>query len=118
LEQSKLNQCLFVGSEVICIVYTNNLIFWSKDTIEINNSALQLHELGVDLKQEDDAMGFLGVTLEQDTETGLLKMKQTDGSNELSKHLVWTMGVPNGSTLFGVQVIGKEYQWQISKWCF
>jgi hypothetical protein len=38
---------------------------------------MQLHELGVDLEQEDDAAGFLGVALEQDPETGLLEMKQT-----------------------------------------
>jgi hypothetical protein len=44
---------------------------------QINDSAMQLHELGVDLKQENDATGFLGVTLERDPETGLLEMKQT-----------------------------------------
>jgi hypothetical protein len=64
LEQSKFDPCLFVGSKVICIVYVEDLIFWSKDTIEINNSAMQLHELGIDLEQEDEAAGFLGVALE------------------------------------------------------
>ncbi len=38
---------------------------------------MQLRELGVDLEQEDNAAGFLGVTLKQDPETGLLEMKQT-----------------------------------------
>ncbi len=64
LEQSKFDPCLFVGSNVICVVYVDDLIFWGKDTLEINKSAMQLHELGVDLEQEDDATGFLGVTLE------------------------------------------------------
>ena len=64
LEQSKFDPCLFVGTKVICIVYVDDLIFWSKDTLAINDSAMQLRELGMDLEQEDDAEGFLGVTLE------------------------------------------------------
>ncbi len=92
LEQSQFDACLFVGSKVICIVYIDNLIFWSKDTIEINNSAMQLHELGVDLEQEDDAAGFLGVMLEQDPETGLLKMKQTG----LIRQVIKALGLDDG----------------------
>jgi hypothetical protein len=62
---------------VICVVYVNDVIFWSKDTADINSSAMQLHELGVNLEQEDDTDRFLGVMLEWDPETGLLEMKQT-----------------------------------------
>jgi hypothetical protein len=62
LEQSKFDPCLIVGTKVICFVYIDDLIFWSKDTLAINASVMQLHELGVDLEQEDDAAGFLGVT--------------------------------------------------------
>jgi hypothetical protein len=36
-----------------------------------------LRELGVDLKQEDDATEFLGVTLERNPKTNLLEIKQT-----------------------------------------
>jgi hypothetical protein len=66
--------------------------------MEINDSALQLHEIGVDLKQEVDTTGFLGVTLERDTETGLLKMKQTGWIKQVIKALGLD-GVPKGSTL-------------------
>ena len=69
LEQSKFDPCLFVGEKVICVVYVDDLIFWSKDTVAFNDSAMQLRELVVDLEQEDDAAGFLGVTLERDPET-------------------------------------------------
>ncbi len=62
---------------MICVVYVDDVIFCSKDTEDINSLAMQLRELGVDLEQEDDAAGFLGVTLERDPETGLLEMKQT-----------------------------------------
>jgi hypothetical protein len=29
LEQSKFDPCLFIGPDVICVVYVNDLIFWS-----------------------------------------------------------------------------------------
>jgi hypothetical protein len=38
---------------------------------------MKLQDLGVDLEKEDDAAGFLGVTLDRDASTGLLEMKQT-----------------------------------------
>jgi hypothetical protein len=92
MEQSKFDPCLFVGSKVFCVVYVNDLIFWSKDTADINISAIQLWDLGMDLKQEDDAVGFLGVTLEQDPETGLLKMKQTG----LISRVIEALGLDDG----------------------
>jgi hypothetical protein len=69
LEQSKFDPCLSIGTKVICVVYVDNIICWSKDTEDINSSAIQLCELGVDLEQEDNTAGFLGVTLERDPET-------------------------------------------------
>ena len=51
-----------------------------------------MRELGVDLEQEDDNAGFLGVTLEQDQETGLLKMKQTG----LIKQVIEALGLDDG----------------------
>ena len=38
---------------------------------------MHLRELGVDLEQEDDAAVLLGLTLEKESNTGLLDMKQT-----------------------------------------
>ena len=59
----------------------------------INDSAMQLREFGVDLEQEDDAAGFLGVTLERDPETSLLKMKQTG----LIKRIIKALGLDDGA---------------------
>jgi hypothetical protein len=76
LEQSRFDPCLFIGSDVICVVYVGDLIFWSKD-VQLNNGvAMALRELGVDHKQEDNAAGFLGVTLDCDSPSSLLEMKQ------------------------------------------
>ena len=76
LEQSKLDPCLSIGPDVICVVHVDDLIFWSKDVPQINRVAMELGESGVDFEQEDDAAGFIGVTLDCDGPTGLLKMKQ------------------------------------------
>jgi hypothetical protein len=92
LEQFKFNPCLFVGTKVICVVYVDNIIFWSKDTEDINSSAMQLRELGVDLQQEDDPTEFLGVTLERDPETGLFEMKQAG----LIKQVIKALGLDDG----------------------
>ena len=35
-EQSKFDLCLFIGPDVICVVYVDDLIFWSKDVPQIN----------------------------------------------------------------------------------
>jgi hypothetical protein len=77
LKQSKFDPCLFVGPDVMCIVYVDDLIFWSRDVANINRVAIELCKLGVALEEEDDAAGFLGVKLERDSSTGLLEMKQT-----------------------------------------
>jgi hypothetical protein len=92
LEQSKFDPCLFIGTDVICVVYVDDLIFWSKDVPLINGVAMALHKLGVDLEQEDNAAGFLGVTLDCDALSGLLEMKQT----RLIKRVIEALGLDDG----------------------
>ena len=65
LRQSKFNPCLFVSDKVTCIVYIDDLIFWARKKDDIHNLVIYLKELGVDLYQEDDTAGFLGVTLDR-----------------------------------------------------
>jgi hypothetical protein len=50
LEQSKFDPCLFFGTKVIRVVHVDDIIFWSKDTLEINSSAMYLREFGVALE--------------------------------------------------------------------
>ena len=45
------------------MVYIYDLIFWARNKGNIYNLAMNLRKLGVDLEQEDDSAGFLGVTL-------------------------------------------------------
>ena len=65
LKESKFHPCLFVGEKVTCIVYFDDLVFWARNKDNIHNLEMHLRELGVDLDQEDDDTGFLGVILEQ-----------------------------------------------------
>jgi hypothetical protein len=76
----------------MCIVYVNDLIFWSCGVANINKVAMELCKLGVALEQEDDAAGFLGVKMECDSTTGLLEMKQTG----LIKRVIEALGLDDG----------------------
>jgi hypothetical protein len=76
----------------MCIVYVDDLIFWSRDVANINRVAIELCKLGVALEEEDDAAGFLGVKLERDSSTGLLEMKQTG----LIGRVIEALGLDNG----------------------
>jgi hypothetical protein len=61
---------------MICISYVDGLIFWACNERDIHHIALKLREVGVDLEQETDAAGFLGIQMECDPDTGILEMKQ------------------------------------------
>jgi hypothetical protein len=49
LKQSKFDPCLFVGPDVMGIVYVDNLIFWSHNVANIDKVAIKLCKLGVAL---------------------------------------------------------------------
>jgi hypothetical protein len=76
MKQSKLDPCLFIGENVIAISWVDDLLFWSPDEKHIHELAVKLRQAGVDLEQEDDAAGFLGVRLSKN-EAGQIEMKQT-----------------------------------------
>ncbi len=76
----------------MCVVYVDNLIFWSRDAAKINRVAMELCRLGVALEQEDDAAGFLEVKMECNSNTGLLEMKQTG----LIERVVEALGLDDG----------------------
>ena len=53
---------------------------------------MKLHDLGVDIEQEENAARFLGVNLERDEEKYLLKMKQ----HGLMDSVTSSVGLDNG----------------------
>ena len=59
----------------MCVVYVDDLIFQENNEVDIHDIVIKFQGLGVDLEQEYDDAGFLGVTLDRDDRTGLLEMK-------------------------------------------
>jgi hypothetical protein len=90
--QSKLDPCLFAGEKVICISFVDDLIFWACNERDIHHIAMKLREVGVDLEQETDAAGFLGIQMEHDPDTGLLEMKL----ERLTLRIIGAMGLDVG----------------------
>jgi hypothetical protein len=76
----------------MCIVYVENLIFWSCDVAKIDRVTVELCKLGVALEQEDDAAGFLGVNFDRDSNTGMIEMNQTG----LFDRVVEALGLDDG----------------------
>jgi hypothetical protein len=91
--QSKLDPCLFVGEKVICISYVDDFIFWACNEKDIHHIVMKLRVVGVDLEQETDAAGLLGIWMERDPDTGLMKMKQ----EELTVCIIEAMGLDVGT---------------------
>ena len=58
----------------------------------IDRVVMELCKLGVTLEQEEDAAGFLEVKMERDSNTGLVKMKQTG----LIERVVEALGLDDG----------------------
>ena len=63
LRQSKLDPCLFIGTHVIVVTYVDDVLFWSNDEKHIYDLGTELRKANVDLEEESDAAGFLGVDL-------------------------------------------------------
>ena len=61
--QYNLDPYIFIGDTEDFIVYVEELIFQEKDESDIHYLAINIFVLGVDLEQEEDAYGFLGVNL-------------------------------------------------------
>lgn len=96
LTQSKLDPCLFIGEKVICVCYVDDLIFWSRDESHIEELAEMLRSEGVDLEQESDAAGFLGVKLTRDETTGFMHLTQSGLIDRIIAALGLDVGTING----------------------
>ena len=77
---------------MMAIMYVDDNLFWSVDVNDIHDKAMKLRKQGVNLEQEDDAAGFLGVTLGRDGTTGLMEMKQV----RIIDRVIETLGLDNG----------------------
>ena len=75
MKQSELDPCLFIGDTVVAVLYVDDILMWSTDDKYMTDLGTKLRNVGVDLEEEDDAAGFLGVKLTK-TITGSMVMTQ------------------------------------------
>jgi hypothetical protein len=94
LKQSQLNPCLFIGSRVICNVYVDDLLFWSPREEYICKFGKRLCAKEVELEEEGDAAGFLGVQLHCNETTGHIHMTQEG----LIKRIIEALGLDMDQT--------------------
>jgi hypothetical protein len=94
LKQSKLDPCLFIGTRVICVVYVDNLLFWSPKEEYIYKLGEVLCAEDVELEEEGNAAGFLGVKLHRNKATGHINMTQEG----LIKQVIEALGLDMDQT--------------------
>jgi hypothetical protein len=73
---SESDPCLFISDKVICIVYVDDTLLFSPRPEYIDEVLSQLREENLDLEEEDDVAGFLGVKVDRDSKSGEIKMTQ------------------------------------------
>ena len=73
---SESDACLFIGMKVICIVYVDDTLLFSPKAQYIDEVLQKLREENLDLEEEDDVAGFLGVDVHRDTENDRIVMTQ------------------------------------------
>ena len=61
---------------MICIVYVDDCLFFSKSQSDIDKSIEAIKNTGMDLNVEDDVAGFLGILLKRQ-ENGNVLLTQT-----------------------------------------
>ena len=88
-----MGPCLFIGTHVIVINYVDDVLFWSQDEKYIYELGTKLHEVKIDLEEESDAAGFLGIDLVR-LPDGRTHMKQLG----LIKRVIPTLGFAENET--------------------
>ena len=74
-----VDPCLFISDKVICLTYVDDCIMVSKNVSDIDEILKKLKNMGMEMTEEDDVAGFLGVHSERTsdhvklTQKGLIK---------------------------------------------
>jgi hypothetical protein len=71
-----VDPCLFISDKVICLVYVDDTLFYSPKPEYIDDVIRQLRERDMDLEEEGNVAGFLGVHLERNEKDGSIKLTQ------------------------------------------
>jgi hypothetical protein len=69
IESCETDACLVVSSTCICFVYVDDTLLFARSQSDIEAVVQGLTNLGMDLKEEDDVAGFLGVLIRRHSGT-------------------------------------------------
>ena len=61
----EVDPCLFISDKVICLTYVDDCVMVAKETSDIDDMLKRLRDLGIEMTEEDDVAGFLGVHIER-----------------------------------------------------
>jgi hypothetical protein len=87
-----IDPCLFISNKVICLVYVDDTLFYSPKPEYIDEVIHKLREEeGMDIEEEDNVAGFLGVHIEQDESRGMITLTQSG----LTKRIIETLNLEN-----------------------
>ena len=77
MKTSAFGPCMFIGigDRITPVTSVDNILFWSTNEKYVNNFGMKLREQGLFLEEEDNAAGFLGVTMDRN-EDGSIELKQ------------------------------------------
>ena len=65
MRQSEFDPCLFIGDTTIAVVFVDDVLMWSRDEANITALGMDLRQRGVDLEEESDSAGFLGIDMKR-----------------------------------------------------
>ena len=71
-----IDPCLFISDKVICLMYVDDLLFFSLQVQYIDEAIVQLSSKDLTLEVEDSVAGFLGVHIEWNEMDGSIKLTQ------------------------------------------
>ena len=90
--QSTRDPCLFVGADVIAVVYVDDILFFAKSDNKIQDVIDKLKTAGVAIRREGSAEGFLGVDISRSvspTGSPEITFRQTG----LTKRIIAALGL-------------------------
>ena len=89
LEPQEVDPCLFMSDKVILLVYVDDTLLFSPKKEWIDEVINKLRAEDVDLEEEDDVAGFLGVHIERNARDQTIKLTQKG----LTQRIIDALGV-------------------------
>jgi len=107
MRQSSFDPCLFIGETTIAVMFVDDVLMWSRDEENIAALGADLRQRGVDLEEESDSAGFLGIDMKRipadEEDGGKIVMTQKG----LIDRVLLALGLDDNSTQKGTPCLRK-----------